>query len=202
MEIDPQDLKIRDRYGLLISAIQPRPIAWVSTVDEEGRPNLAPFSFFTGITAQPMTVCFAPVRDRKGNKKNTLANVEAVKEFVVNVATEDTAAKMVQTSAEYPRGVSEFEKAGLTPEPSKLVKPPRVKESPIGLECRLNQIVTISTGPIGGSLVIGEVVHVHVDDAVWKDDKISHRDLKAIGRLEASWYTRVQDDFEIPRPKR
>lgn len=201
MEIDPKDLKSRDRYGLLISAIIPRPIAWVSTVDEKGRPNLAPFSFFTGITAEPMTVCFAPVRDRSGKKKDTLANVEAVKEFVVNIATENTSVQMVATSAEYPRGVSEFEKAGLTPVPSKIVQPPRVKESPLALECRLNQIVTISEGPIGGSLVIGEVVHVHVDDAVWKNDRISHRDLKAIGRLEASWYTRVQDDFEIPRPK-
>ena len=201
MEINPEDMHVKDRYGLLISVVQPRPIAWVSTLDIQGRPNLAPYSFFTGITAKPMTVCFAPVRNRLGIKKDTLINVEATKEFVVNLTTESNAEKMVQTSGEYPPGDSEFEKAGLTPVPCSVVKAPRVAESPVALECKLNQIVTISEGPLGGNLIIGEVVHIHVDDAVWKDGKLSHKDLKLIGRMEGTWYTRTQDDFEISRPK-
>ena len=201
MEINPEDMHVKDRYGLLISVVQPRPIAWVSTLDIQGRPNLAPYSFFTGITAKPMTVCFAPVCNRLGVKKDTLINVETTKEFVVNLTTESNAEKMVQTSGEYPPGDSEFEKAGLTPVPCSVVKAPRVAESPVALECKLNQIVTISEGPLGGNLIIGEVVHIHVDDAVWKDGKLSHKDLKLIGRMEGTWYTRTQDDFEISRPK-
>jgi flavin reductase (DIM6/NTAB) family NADH-FMN oxidoreductase RutF len=119
----------------------------------------------------------------------------------VNIATEATCAKMNQTSADYAYGVDEFLEAGLTPVPSRVVKPPRVKESPISLECELMQIVTISDGPLGGHLVVGKVVHVHVDDAIWKDGKISHKDLRAIGRLEGAWYTRVTDTFEMPRPR-
>lgn len=200
MELRPEDLELRDRYGLLISVIQPRPIAWVSTIDKNGTPNLAPYSFFTGITAKPMTLCFAPVCNRHGEKKDTLLNIEATREFVVSIVDEKSAKLMVQTSAEYPPGISEFEKTGATPTPSKEVTPPRVAQSPVNLECRLNQIVTISEGPLGGNLVIGEVVHIHVNDALWKDGKISHRDLKPVGRLGGAFYTRVQDDFEIPRP--
>ena len=200
MEIDPEALDVRTRYGLLISVVQPRPIAWVSTVDLQGRRNLAPFSFFTGITAVPLTVCFCPVRNRHGVKKDTLLNVEETRQFVVNLATEETAAPMVATSADVERGVDEFKLAGLTPVPSLKVKPPRVKESPVSLECELLQVVTVSEGALGGNLVIGRVVHAHVDDRVWKDGRISHKDLKAIGRLEGSWYCKTGDDFEIPRP--
>lgn len=201
MEIDPAEMPVPDRYGLLISVIAPRPIAWVSTISPEGVTNLAPFSFFTGICANPMTVCFAPVRNRQGKKKDTLINVEATKQFVVNLATEETAAKMNQTSADYPYGISEFEKAGLTPAPSVKVRPPGVKESPVQLECELIQVVTISEGPLGGNLVIGKVVHARVSDRVWKAGRISHKDLKPIGRMEGAWYARVTDAFELPRPE-
>lgn len=201
MEIDPATLPLPERYGLLISVVVPRPIAWVSTVSPEGAPNLAPFSFFTGITANPMTVCFAPVRNRAGQKKDTLVNVEATRQFTINLATEPHAEKMNLTSADYPYGVNEFEKVGLTALPSVRVKPARVKESPVALECELLQVVTISEGPLGGNLVIGKVVHIHVDDAVWRDGRIDHRDLKPIGRMEGTWYTRTADAFEMPRPK-
>jgi flavin reductase (DIM6/NTAB) family NADH-FMN oxidoreductase RutF len=201
LEIDPETLPPADRYGLMISVIAPRPIAWVSTVGPDGSRNLAPFSFFTGITAQPMSVCFAPVNNRQGRKKDTLVNVEAVRQFVVNMASEPLAAQMNQTSADVPYGTDEFALAGLTPVASVKVKPPRVKESPIALECELLQVVTLSTGPLGGHLVIGKVVHVHVDDAVWKDGRIDHRDWKPIGRMEAAWYTRTSDAFELPRPR-
>lgn len=201
MEINPETFSLPDRYGLLISVIQPRPIAWVSTQGKGGSLNLAPFSFFTGITGNPMSVCFCPVNSREGRKKDTLINIEQTKEFVVNIATEDSAVKMNQTSADYPYGVSEFEKADLTPLASVKVKPPRVKESPINLECELIQIVSLSEGAMGGHVVIGKVVYLHVADAIWKEGKIAHQDLKAIGRLEGSFYARVTDTFEMPRPR-
>lgn len=201
MQLDPETLAVRDRYVLLIGTIQPRPIAWVSTVSPDGVPNLAPFSFFTGIAANPMTLCFAPVNDRTGKKKDTLLNVEATRQFVVNFATEANAEKMNQTSAPYPYGVSEFEKAGLTPLPSVKVKPPRVKESPAAFECELVQIVPLGQGPLAGNLVIGRVTYVHMDDALYNGGRPRHQDLKAIGRMEGAWYARTADAFELPRPE-
>ncbi|MBI4064127.1 MAG: flavin reductase family protein [Elusimicrobia bacterium] len=201
MEFDPEKMPLPERYGLMIAVIQPRPIAWVSTKGKDGSLNLAPFSFFTGGGANPMTVCFTPVRNREGKKKDTLVNIEQTKEFVVSVATEAMAEKMNQTSADYPYGVSEFQKAGLTPLPSFKVKPPRLKESPVNLECRLFQTVSMGEGPLAGTIVIGHVVYIHIADEVWKNNQISHADLKAIGRLEGTWYTRVTDTFEMPRPK-
>ncbi len=200
MNVDPETLPIRERYQLLIGSILPRPIAWVSTISSDGKTNLAPFSFFTGIAANPMTVCFAPVNNREGKQKDTLVNVKATRQFVVNVANEDNADKMNRTSAPYPYGVSEFEQVGLTAVPSLKVKPPRVKESPIAMECELVQIVEVSTGPLGGNLVIGKVVCYHADDAVLKDGRLSHKNVKAIGRMEGDWYARTRDAFELPRP--
>jgi flavin reductase (DIM6/NTAB) family NADH-FMN oxidoreductase RutF len=201
MQLDPESLEVRDRYALMIGLIQPRPIAWISTISPDGRTNLAPFSFFTGICANPMTVCFAPVNDRHGKKKDTLVNVEATKQFVVNLATEANAEKMNQTSAPYPYGVSEFERAGLTPLPSIKVSPPRVAESPAAYECELVQIVRLGEGPLSGNLIIGKVVQIHVDDRIYNNGRIQHQDLKAIGRMEGSWYTRTGDAFELPRPE-
>lgn len=201
MELDPAALPVPQRYGLLIASIVPRPIAWVSTINPEGVPNLAPFSFFTGITAEPMSVCFAPVNNRHGQNKDTLVNIRANKQFVINLATEETAEKMNHTSADYPYGVNEFEKAGLTMIPGVKVKPPRVKESPLHMECELIQVVTISEGPLGGHVVIGKVIHVHVDDKIWNNGDMRHQDLKAIGRMEGAWYTRTQDAFELQRPR-
>lgn len=201
MQLDPEALEVRDRYALMIGLIQPRPIAWVSTIAPNGATNLAPFSFFTGICANPMTVCFAPVNDRHGKKKDTLLNVEATKQFVVNIATESNAEKMNQTSAPYPYGVSEFEKAGITALPSSKVKPPRVAESPAAYECELVQIVRLGEGPLSGNLIIGKVVQIHVDDRIYRSGKISHQDLKTIGRMEGAWYSRTQDAFELPRPE-
>ncbi len=148
-----------------------------------------------------MTVCFAPVNDRHGKKKDTLINVEATKQFVVNLATEANAEKMNQTSAPYPYGVSEFEKAGLTALPSVKIKPPRVAESPAAFECELLQIVRLGEGPLAGNLIIGKVVYIHCDDELYNGGKPRHRDLKAIGRMEGAWYSRTQDAFELPRPE-
>ena len=201
MQLDPESLEVRERYALMIGMIQPRPIAWVSTISPDGAPNLAPFSFFTGICANPMTVCFSPVNDRHGKKKDTLLNVEATGQFVVNLATEATAEKMNQTSAPYPYGVSEFEKAGLTALPSVKIKAPRVAESPAAYECELLQIVRLGDGPLAGNLVIGKVVRIHCDDRIYNSGKIRHQDLKTIGRMEGAWYSRTSDAFELPRPE-
>ncbi len=201
MQLDPEALEVRDRYLLMIGMIQPRPIAWVSTVSPGGAPNLAPFSFFTGICANPMTVCFAPVNDRHGRKKDTLINIEATKQFVVNLATEANAEKMNQTSAPYPYGVSEFEKVGLTALASVKVKPPRVAESPAAYECELVQIVRLGEGPLAGNLIVGKVVMIHCDDRLYNGGRIRHQDLKAIGRMEGAWYARTSDAFELPRPE-
>jgi flavin reductase (DIM6/NTAB) family NADH-FMN oxidoreductase RutF len=200
MQLDPLSLAPRDRYQLLISTILPRPIAWISTVSPEGTPNLAPFSFFTGICADPMTVCFAPVNDRNGKKKDTLVNIELTRQFTVNIVSQASAVKMNQTSAPYPYGVNEFEKAGVSPAPSAKVKPPRVAESLVSYECELQQIVRIGAGPLAGNLVIGTVVLFHCADSIYNGGKIRHQDLHAIGRMGGSWYARTDDAFELPRP--
>lgn len=201
MKLDPETLAVRDRYQLMIATILPRPIAWVSTVSPEGVPNLAPFSFFTGICANPMTVCFAPVNDRTGKKKDTLVNIELTKQFTVNIVNEANAEKMNQTSAPYPYGISEFEKAGVTPIPSDRVRAMRVKESPVSYECELMQIVRVGEGALAGNLIIGKVLMFHCDDAMYREGKIQHQDIHAIGRMEGSWYARTNDAFELPRPE-
>jgi flavin reductase (DIM6/NTAB) family NADH-FMN oxidoreductase RutF len=201
MDLDPEVLEVRARYALMIGSIQPRPIAWVSTISPSGVPNLAPFSFFTGICANPMTLCFSPVNDRHGKKKDTLVNIEATKQFVVNIVNEALAVKMNQSSAPYPYGVSEFEKAGVAASPSTVVKPPRVADAPVSFECELVQVVHLGEGPLAGNLVIGKVVRIHCDDNIYNDGHIRHQDLKAIGRMEGAWYSRTQDAFELPRPE-
>jgi flavin reductase (DIM6/NTAB) family NADH-FMN oxidoreductase RutF len=200
MDIDPEKLGVRDRYALLIGSILPRPIAWVSTVSPAGAANLAPFSFFTGIAAEPMSVCFCPVNNRDGMKKDTLINVEATREFTVNVVGEHNVEKMNQTSAPYPYGVSEFEEVGLTQVESLRVRPPRVKESLVSMECKVLQIVALGHGPLAGHVVIGKVVMFHADESVFRDGRLHHDHLKAVGRMEGAWYARTQDAFELPRP--
>lgn len=201
MKLDPQSLAVRDRYLLMIATILPRPIAWVGTVSPSGETNLAPFSFFTGICANPMTVCFAPVNDRHGKKKDTLINVELTKQFTVNVVNEANADKMNRSSAPYAYGVSEFEKCGVTALASDKIKAPRVKESPVSYECELDQIVRVGEGALAGNLVIGRVVMFHCEDAIYNAGKIKHQDLRAIGRMEGSWYSKTVDSFELPRPE-
>lgn len=201
MQLDPEELDPRKRSSLMLSTILPRPIAWVSTKGRDGSLNLAPFSFFTGICVDPMTICFVPTNRRDGQKKHTLQNIEETNQFVINLVTEKLAHKMNQTSGDYPYGVSEFDKAELTPVPSVKIIPPRVLESPVSLECKLLKIVTIGTGPHGGNLVIGKVVFIHILDSLWKEGRIEHRDLKPIGRMEGDWYLKTTDGFEMARPR-
>lgn len=197
--LDPQELGPEGAYRVLVGSILPRPIAFVSTQSPEGELNLAPFSFFTAAGANPMAVCFCTTRSPQGDKKDTLRNIEATGEFVVNVVSEAYAEKMNQASYSYPYGVSEFDKAGFTPEASETVAPPRVQESPIALECRLQQIVELGDGPLSGSLIIGVVQKIRVHDDVWQGDKVATT-WKPIGRMAGAVYTRTQDQFELPRP--
>ena len=202
MDLDPARAPWQAVYKLMIGAILPRPIGWISTVDEQGRPNLAPFSFFTAACADPPTVLFCPmVRGADRGTKDTLNNVRATGEFVANIVTEPLAAAMNLSSTELPAGVNEFERAGLTMSASRAVRAPMVAESPIHFECQLTQIVELGTEPGGGSVVLGRVVHVHADDDVLFDgDKVDLAKLQPIGRLGGLAYCRVTDVFEMRRP--
>ena len=202
MIVDPQSADARNIYKLMIGTIVPRPIALVSTVSLEGIYNLAPFSFFTGISANPPAICFCPmVRAGDDPRKDTLRNIELTGEFVVNVVSEDFAEKMNLTSGEYPPDVDEFAVSGLTPVPSDLVKVPRVRESHVNMECKLIEIVRVSARPLGGSVVIGEVIRFHVEDGYVHDFKIDLDKLQAIGRMSGTGYTRTRDRFDLVRPK-
>ncbi len=202
MIVNPGDQDVRNIYKLMIGAIVPRPIAFVSSISPEGIRNLAPFSFFTGVSANPPTILFCPmVRLSDGATKDTIKNIRRTKEFVVNVVSEEFADKMNICSTEFPPEVDEFEKSGLTAIPSDLVQPPRVEESHIQMECRLVRIVTISTLPLGGSIVIGEILRFHVDDSLFDDFKIDADRLRAIGRMGGPTYTRTTDRFDLVRPK-
>ena len=199
MKIDFDNFSHRECYQLLTGMILPRPIAWVSTVGEDGTFNLAPFSFFTGITSKPPLICIS-IGPRRGEKKDTLKNIEFAGDFVINIVNESLAQKMNQTSADYPSNVSEFVETRLTPLSSDKVKSPRLAESPINMECKLRQILTFGEQNQGSNLIIGEVVRAHVQDALLKDAAIDAAGLGAIGRLSGNQYCHVKDIFEIKRP--
>lgn len=202
MVIDPAETGAANVYKLMVGVIVPRPIAFVSSISPEGVLNLAPFSFFTGISANPPVICFSPmVRGSDSQRKDTLHNIEATGEFVVNIVSEDFAERMNICSAEFPSDVDEFAVSGLTPAPSDIVRPPRVGESRVNMECRLVQVVHISAKPLGGSLVIGEVLRFHVADELVSDYRIDPDVLRAIGRMGGPTYTRTTDRFNLERPK-
>lgn len=203
MEIDPSKLPHRSVYKILTGSVLPRPIGWISTIDPGGRPNLAPFSFFNVVCSNPPTVLFCPnIRGADGRSKDTLNNVRATKEFVVNIVTEETLQAMNASSIEAPPGFSEFEFAGLHRVPSVTVRPPRVKESPIHFECKVREVIEISSEPGGGSIVIGTIVHMHVEERVMLGaDKINLGELKPVGRLMGTGFCRVSDLIDLDRPK-
>lgn len=200
MVIDPKVTEPLNLYKLMIGSILPRPIAFVSTMGADGIYNLAPFSFFTGVSANPPMIAFTPMVGATGRRKDTLINCERLGEFVVNVVSEDVVRQMNETAAEFPPEVDEFEVSGLTPVPSDLVAVPRVKECHVAMECKLREIVHLSSLPLGGSLVIGEVVRFHVDDAYFDDFRIDPALLRPVGRMAGSTYTRTTDRFELVRP--
>jgi flavin reductase (DIM6/NTAB) family NADH-FMN oxidoreductase RutF len=201
MIIDVGSADVVAVYRALVGIVTPRPIAWVTTVDGEGRVNLAPFSFFNAFGANPPVVVFSPVLRRDRSNKDTLQNLNAVNEFVLNAAVEELAEKVNATSRELPAGQSEAEYAGLTLEPSSKVRPPRVAESPVHLECGVRQILPIGDGPLAANLVIGEVLLIHIADSVLDDrGAVDPRKLRTIARLGGDYYCRSTDLFEMERP--
>ena len=191
-----------DVYALLVGCVVPRPIAFVSSLSRDGIPNLAPFSFFNAGGAHPPSLVFSPVTSGAGRDKDTLHNVRATGEYVVHIVRWGIREAMNQTSAEYPPEVDEFEKAGFTKVPSVKVKPWRAAECPIAMECRLFQIVEHGEGPFRANYVIGEVVYLHIDEALMRDGRVHSPSIDAIGRLGGPLYTRVTEEsvFNMPRP--
>jgi flavin reductase (DIM6/NTAB) family NADH-FMN oxidoreductase RutF len=202
VDIDPRSLPEREIYKLLTATVVPRPIAWVSTVNSEGQPNLAPYSFFNAVCSSPPTLLFCPgIRGSDLAQKDTYNNVVATHQFVVNFVSESLAEAMNATAVEAPPHVNEFERAGVTAAPSLHVRAPRVAESLAHFECALHSIVTIGEGVGGGHIVIGTILHMHYDDTIFREG--NYVDLEAfqpIGRLTGTGYARVNDVFHLKRP--
>jgi len=200
MKIDPKAVPATVSYRLLVGSVVPRPIAFVSTRSTAGVNNLAPFSFFNAVCGDPPVVLFCPVW--RNPMKDTLVNVRETREFVVNIVNEDIVEQMNVCSAEVPANVDEFAMSGLTPLASDLVNAPRVAESPVSMECKLMQIVEISAQPMGGNIVIGEVMRFHVDDRIIDAGsyKIDAEKLRAVGRMSGYDYARTRDRFALVRP--
>jgi flavin reductase (DIM6/NTAB) family NADH-FMN oxidoreductase RutF len=198
IEINPGELPRKEVYKLITGSLIPRAIAWVSTVNSEGQPNLAPFSFFTAVGSTPPMILFCPgTRGPNNADKDSYHNARASGEFVVNFVNKATAEAMNITATDVPPDVNEFERAGLTAIDSKIVAVPRVKESPIQFECKLHQIVDLP----GAHIVIGEVVYMHFDEAVYKaGNYIDYAAYQPIGRLAGNMYAHVNDLFELLRP--
>jgi flavin reductase (DIM6/NTAB) family NADH-FMN oxidoreductase RutF len=201
MQIDPSTTAVPDVYQHLVSAVTPRPIAWVTTLSPGGVVNLAPFSFFNAFGANPPIVVFSPTLRRDGSKKDTLLNLEALGEFVVHASTAPLAEQVNLSSKEVPREESEVALTGLHTAPSVKVQPPRVTEAPIALECVVRQIVPCGTGPIAANLVIGEVVLMHLSDEVLDSKgQIDPRKLRTVARLGGAHWCHTSDLFELKRP--
>ncbi len=199
MKIDPTDLNKKGLHELFMSAIMPRPIAFVSTIGKDGVFNLAAFSCYAPLCLNPAIVALGIMWRSDGQKKDTLRNIQFSKDFVVNAVTEDFAQAMNQTGAEYPSDVDEFREVGLTPAKADKVKAPMVAESPVNMECKLVQLLEFGEPPTGGYVVLGEVVLVHVRDDLWTGDHIDLSKFKSIGRLGEELYCRIGDTFEMKR---
>ncbi|MDN3203060.1 flavin reductase family protein [Algoriphagus sediminis] len=202
----PGELKTSEFHALLQGSVAPRPIAFASTIDKEGNVNLSPFSFFNLFSTNPPIVIFSPSRRVRDNTtKHTLENVLEVPETVIHVVNFDLVEQMSLASTEYEKGVNEFVKAGLTSVPSEKVKPPRVKEAPIAMECRVNEVKALGDQGGSGNLVICEVLALHVsEDVMDSAGAIDPNKLDAVARLGGAWYSRASGDslFQIPKPLR
>ena len=201
MQFDPSQIDAQQSYKLLASLIVPRPIGWTSSVSAAGRHNLAPFSFFMLITSSPPHIAIS-VGARDGREKDTLRNIRATGELVINVVSAAVGPQMAITAAEWPADVDEFAAAGLTTLPSAVVRPPRVAEAPAHLECLAREIVPVGGLPYGAHLVIAEVVRIHVrDELLIENNRIDLARLQAVGRLTGDWYCSTAEQYQLPRPR-
>jgi flavin reductase (DIM6/NTAB) family NADH-FMN oxidoreductase RutF len=200
MQFNPNDLEQSAIYKLITGAIIPRPIGWISSISEDGIHNLAPFSYFNAVGDDPPHVMFSTVRSNNSNK-DTLNNVLQTKQFVVNMVTEDLVEQMNMTSQSIPANESEFEMAGLTPIDSIIVKPPRVKEAKITMECELVHHYTLENSKSGGAtIIIGKIVMIHIDESVLLENyKINLETYKPISRLAGSNYSKLGEIFSVKR---
>ncbi|RMF01093.1 MAG: flavin reductase family protein, partial [Bacteroidetes bacterium] len=203
---DPTALSQPDLHAYLLAAIGPRPIAFASTVDREGRRNLAPFSFFNVFSSNPPIVVFSPARSGRDNTtKHTLDNVLEVPEVVINIVNYALVEQMSLASTAYPKGVDEFIKAGLKPIASQTVRPARVAEAPVALECSVEEVKALGDGPGAGNLIIARVLRIHIQkDYLDADGSLDSSKLDLVARMGGSWYCRAWGDalFEIPKPIR
>ena len=204
VSIDPKDLPVQKLHQYLLGAIGPRPIAFASTVDAEGKPNLAPFSFFNVFSANPPILIFSPARSGRTNTtKDTYNNVKVVPEVVINVVNYDIVHQMSLASSPYAPGVNEFEKAGFTVLKSDNVKPFRVAESPVQFECKVNEVIELGTEGGAGNLIICEVVKIHIHDEVLDSNgMIDQQKIDLVARMGGDWYSRANAEsmFEITKP--
>lgn len=202
--LDPYDISIPERQGILTAAIGPRPICFASTVDTHGNVNLSPYSFFNVFSNNPPILIFSPSRRGRDNTtKHTYENIKEVPEVCINIVNYPMVEQMSLASTEYEKGVNEFVKAGFTEVPSETIKPPRVKESPVSFECTVDQVIELGTEGGAGNLVLARVQRIHVHTEFLNEDgKLDNTKLDLVGRMGANWYTRANEDslFEIPKP--
>ena len=203
ISIQPQDISTGKLHGYLLGAVAPRPIAFASTIDAEGNVNLSPFSFFNVFSAKPPIMIFSPARRVRDNTtKHTLVNALETKEVVINIVSYDMVQQMSLSSTEYAKGVNEFEKAGFTEVPSLKIAPPRVAESPVQFECKVNEVISLGDEGGAGNLIICEVVQLHIDENILDNDgKIDPVKIDAVARMGGNWYNRSKEGiFEVPKP--
>lgn len=203
ISFEPKDLSVGRLHGYLLGAVTPRPIAFASTIDKNGHVNLSPFSFFNVFSANPPILVFSPARRGRDNTtKHTYENVLEVKEVTINVVNYAMVQQMSLASTEYPKGVNEFVKAGFTAIPSEKIQPPRVAESPVQFECKVNEVIQLGKEGGAGNLVICEVVKLHIDEAILdKNQIIDQHKIDTVARMGGNWYSRANKGmFEVPKP--
>lgn len=205
ISITPEEVSTAKLHGYLLSAVSPRPIAFASTVDEDGNVNLSPFSFFNVFSANPPILVFSPARRVRDNTtKHTLENVLKTKEVVINIVNHAMVQQMSLSSTEYPDGVNEFVKAGFTEVASELVKPPRVVEAPVQFECKVNDVIALGDEGGAGNLIIAEVIKLHIDESILdSEEKIDPVKIDTVARMGGNWYNRSKEGmFEVIKPIR
>ncbi len=204
MRLDPAEIPMPQLHSYLLGGIAPRPIAFASTIDKEGNVNLSPFSYFNVFSAAPPIVIFSPARSGRNNTtKHSHDNVKEVPEVVINMVNYDMVEQMSLSSTAYPKGVNEFVKSGFTPIESELVKPPRVKESPMQMECKVREVVELGQTGGAGNLIICEIKLIHIDDAILDEHgKIDTQKLDPVGRMGGNYYVRAHGNalFEVTKP--